>query len=111
MCNNQGICNNSECREHFLLCLLRCLIPSNLTYDILQQIPLWLDPDCNLTIPLPSPSSPVPPPTTRGHSSECMIYMMLTFIIVSVDSTCRDGAETPISLNKSNGSGLPNVCL
>ena len=27
----------------------------------------------------------------------------------SVDSLCRDGADTPISLNKSNGSELPNV--
>ena len=27
----------------------------------------------------------------------------------SVDSICRDGADTPISLNKSNGSELPNA--
>ena len=35
-------------------------------------------------------------------------------IIESVDSICRDGADTPISLNKSNGSELPNadvLCL
>ena len=30
-------------------------------------------------------------------------------IIESVDSICRDGADTPISLNKSNGSELPNA--
>ena len=26
-----------------------------------------------------------------------------------VDSICRDGTETPISLNKNNGSELPNA--
>ena len=31
------------------------------------------------------------------------------FIIELVDSICRDGADTPISLNKSNGSELPNA--
>ena len=31
------------------------------------------------------------------------------YIIESVDSICRDGADTPISLNKSNGSELPNA--
>ena len=30
-------------------------------------------------------------------------------IIELVDSICRDGADTPISLNKSNGSELPNA--
>ena len=30
-------------------------------------------------------------------------------IIESVDSICRDGADTPISLNKSNRSELPNA--
>ena len=33
----------------------------------------------------------------------------LPTIIESVDSICRDGADTPISLNKSNGSELPNA--
>ena len=33
----------------------------------------------------------------------------MDFIIESVDSICRDGADTPISLNKSNGSELPNA--
>ena len=32
-----------------------------------------------------------------------------SIIIESVDSICRDGADTPISLNKSNGSELPNA--
>ena len=35
--------------------------------------------------------------------------MFLAVIIESVDSICRDGADTPISLNKSNGSELPNA--
>ena len=26
-----------------------------------------------------------------------------------IESTCRDGTDTPISLNKSNGSELPNM--
>ena len=30
-------------------------------------------------------------------------------IIESVDSICRDGADMPISFNKSNGSELPNA--
>ena len=30
-------------------------------------------------------------------------------IIESVHSICRDGTDTPISLNKSNGSELPNA--
>ena len=30
-------------------------------------------------------------------------------IIESVDSICRDGADTPINLNKSNGSELANA--
>ena len=34
---------------------------------------------------------------------------VVTYIIESVDSICRDGADTPISLNKSNGSELPNA--
>ena len=34
---------------------------------------------------------------------------MHAYIIESVDSICRDGADTPISLNKSNGSELPNA--
>ena len=43
---------------------------------------------------------------------ECKLT--LNFIIESVDSICRDGADTPNSLNKSNGSELPNadiLCL
>ena len=36
-------------------------------------------------------------------------HMTHAFIIESVDSICRDGADTPISLNKSNGSELPNA--
>ena len=31
------------------------------------------------------------------------------YIIESVDSICRDGADTPIKPNKSNGSELSNA--
>ena len=34
---------------------------------------------------------------------------LIRYIIESVDSICRDGADTPISLNKSIGSELPNA--
>ena len=30
-------------------------------------------------------------------------------IVEAVDSICRDGADTPIRLNKSNSSELPNA--
>ena len=46
---------------------------------------------------------------TYLHTYEKCICNVYTFIIESVDSICRDGADTPISLNKSNGSELPNA--
>ena len=39
----------------------------------------------------------------------CQTHQSHYNIIESVDSICRDGADTPISLNKSNGSELPNA--
>ena len=47
------------------------------------------------------------------HRSTCLLRPLWEqtwlAIIESVDSICRDGADTPISLNKSNGSELPNA--
>ena len=43
----------------------------------------------------------------RVHSATRGAYNVV--IIESVDSICRDGADTPISLNKNNGSELPNA--
>ena len=37
------------------------------------------------------------------------MFFSIASIIESVDSICRDGTDTPISLNKSNGSELPNA--
>ena len=43
------------------------------------------------------------PKSSRSFSTK------VPLIIESVDSICRDGADTPISLNKSNSSELPNA--
>ena len=38
-----------------------------------------------------------------------LAFMKMFFLIIElVDSICRDGTDTPISLNKLNGSGLSN---